>query len=267
MSRRISLSRLFRPSVPSCLLCGRDAAAASSSVTPPVVHPEACAILRCLCRTCAASIPWITAPVCRICGRSEACPDCPRRTQRHVAFCRSAVRYNDRMREWLALYKFRGSEKLAPLFAAMLAYAYERMAREAGNSAFHAITAVPLASARLEERGFNQAEQLARQLAQWFQIPYVSLLGRTRHTRKQSQKDRRSRLQDMQGMFALAAPRQLQGLQSRHAQPLRILLVDDIYTTGSTINECAKALRSPGSHSGIAASATPIVYGLLWARS
>lgn len=270
MNGSISLSRWFRPALPTCLICGRDVDSPQRypAVLPPVRHPEAQAILRSVCRSCSDMIPWIAMPVCRICGRPEVCPDCPRRERRHAAFCRSAVRYDDKMRDLLARYKYRGSEKLAPLMAAMLAFAYERIARETAGCRLHAITAVPLARERLEERSFNQAEQMARRIAEWYGVPYIPLLQRARHTEKQSLKNRRSRLQDMKGNFTLANPKQLQALKSQHPLPLRILLADDIYTTGSTMNECAAALRNNGSISDNApVSAPPTIYGLLWARS
>ena len=187
--------------------------------------------------------------------------------RRHVACCRSAVRYDERMRELLARYKYRGSEKLAPLMAAMLAFAYEQLVRAAPTCAPHAITAVPLARERQEERGFNQAEQMARTVAAWYGIPYVPLLQRSRHTQKQSLKNRRSRLQDMKGAFTLTSIQRLQALRSHQPQPLRILLADDIYTTGSTMNECAATLQTSGSVDRGDPSRDPVVYGMLWARS
>ena len=269
MTPSFALSRWFRPSFARCLICDRDAGSPQRHHTaPPVRHPEAQAILRSLCRSCSEAIPWIAAPVCRICGRPEVCPDCPRRVRRHVVFCRSAVRYDSNMRELLARYKYRGSEKLAPLMAAMLAFAYERVVRETAGHGFHAITSVPLARERLEERGFNQAEQMARRIAEWYGISYVPLLQRNRHTEKQSLKNRRRRLQDMKGNFMLARPEQLQALKSQHPGPLRLLLVDDIYTTGSTMNECAAAVCRDGAifnNSSILAPTT--IHGLLWARS
>jgi len=272
-----TLSRWFRPAFLVCLICGREASSSQrgNRVSPPVRHPEAQAILRRLCRSCSEAIPWIAAPVCRICGRPEACPDCPRRLQRHIVFSRSAVRYDDKMRDLLARYKYNGSEKLTPLMSAMLACAYERIARELGGSGPHAISSVPLARERLEERGFNQAEQMARTVAAWYGIPYAPLLKRDRHTQRQSLKNRSSRLRDLRGIFTLADREGLQAIQSRHPQPLRILLADDIYTTGSTMNESASALRIPiYAEDGAAAqrlhrplSPSPSIYGLAWARS
>jgi len=263
-----SLSRWFRPDFPTCLICDRDTGSGQPSRLPlPVRHPEAQAILRRICRSCRESIPWITAPVCRICGRPEVCPDCPRRLQRHVAFSRSAVRYDDKMREWLASYKYRGSERLVPLMSAILAFAYERISRETAGSAVHAITSVPLARERLEERGFNQAEQMARTVAAWYGIPYLPLLRRNRHTEKMSLKNRRGRLHDLNGSFTPIHSEQLQELKSRHPQPLRILLADDIYTTGSTLNECASAIRAAADSKDWGALPAPVICGMTWARS
>ncbi len=272
-----TFSRWFRPAFPVCLICGRDAGSPQrgNRVSPPVRHPEAQAILLRLCRFCSEAIPWIVAPVCRICGRPEACPDCPRRLQRHVVFSRSGVRYDDKMSELLARYKYNGSEKLTPLMSAMLACAYERIARELGGNGPHAITSVPLARERLEERGFNQAEQMARTVAAWYGILYAPLLKRDRHTQRQSLKNRSSRLRDLRGIFTLADRECLQAIQSRHPQPLRILLADDIYTTGSTMHESASALRNTNQIEELEAaqppcgplSPGPSIYGLTWARS
>jgi competence protein ComFC len=231
----------------------------------PVRHPGPREVLSTLCKGCRESIPWITASLCRVCGRPEVCGDCERLVTRHYERSRSAVRYDAKMKEVLALYKYRGSEKLEPVLAAMLAFSYEQLQRE---FIFHGIdlgigqpivTAVPLARERLEDRGFNQAERMAVRLANWYGLVYDPLLSRLFHTEKQSLKDRRSRTTDMRGIFTLTSPTSRIGEEVRPT----ILLVDDIYTTGSTINECARILKQGLSRS----SHSPHVYGVLWARS
>ncbi|MEK4981485.1 ComF family protein [Bacillus sp. FSL K6-6540] len=142
----------------------------------------------------------------------------------------------------------------------------------------HAVTSVPVSQERLRERGFNQAEVLAMGLAASIKTPYVPLLERNRHTDKQSFKSRMDRLKDMEGVFGALqhAPEVLRSISKRGAAnigspeeilpimgPLRILLVDDIYTTGSTINACAQVLRGYESFLEM-----PIeIYSLTWARS
>ena len=268
----LPLARWLRPERPPCLICGRDCVPVAGPV--PVRHPEARAALMRLCEHCRAAIPWIAKPACPICGRPESCPDCLRRAVRSLVFTRCAVRYDARMKDWLARYKYRGSERLERLMAAMLAFAYERICAElaacarSGKPSFHFVTAVPLAGRRLKERGFNQAERMAAVLADWYGMPYVPALRRNRHTGKQSLKTRRRRLIDLQGTFSAAwDPSALRSLIGRSGGPVRILLADDVYTTGSTLNECAKTLREAlCAANGLSIEAVEI-YGMIWARS
>lgn len=243
------ISQWFAVSQHACPMCGQHSRD-HSPLLLPVRHSDPRRILQSLCRTCRSAIPWITHPLCLVCGRAETCGDCARRKVRHYESCRCAVRYDDTMRDWLARYKYRGNERLAPVLAAMLAYAFE--SRFASLS-FDAITSVPLSPERLRERGFNQAERLAIQLADWYSIPYVPLLSRIRHTEKQSLKSRRSRVVDMRGIFA-----SMNGTIDFSLSSANLLLLDDVYTTGSTINECARIIRGayPSSR----------VYGMAWAR-
>lgn len=268
---RFSISRWLEPRQGKCPICGRRSAADEAAVQP-VRQPEAASVLRRLCPACASSIPWIRKPACRVCGRPIACPDCPRRTDRRLTFSRAAVRYDPRMKELLALYKYRGSERLEEVMAAMLSFGYERILPELGlapgaSSAFQAVTAVPLADERLEERGFNQAERIAAMLAGWYGLSYRPLLRRNRHTEKQSLKTRRSRMRDMRGNFSPTL--ELDELKRRIApdQPVRILLVDDVYTTGSTLEECARVLRTMAGGVPDSRDSRVEVYGLVWARS
>lgn len=130
-------------------------------------------------------------------------------------------------------------------------------------------TFVPVSGERLEERGFNQAERLAAALGARYRTPVVPLLERARHTAKQSFKTRAERLRDTSTLFRAlpAAPSLLQhwGRPSsfsprRICRPLRILIVDDIYTTGGTLQDCARALEE-------AAPGELELYALTWARS
>ncbi|MNZ85878.1 DNA utilization protein GntX [compost metagenome] len=118
------------------------------------------------------------------------------------------------------------------------------------------------------ERGFNQAERLADVLSRCRKIPQLPLLIRTHHTGKQSFKSRAERLADMKHAFAEnpAVTAQFADWMKREVplnRPVRIIIVDDIYTTGSTIRACAEIIQQMGSDYGY----TVEVYSLTWARS
>lgn len=271
---------LLAPSVPQCLTCGKRGR--SSAQLPGI------------CRGCAESIPWIRFPRCLKCGRHVGCPDCTRSGESSPMVCnRSAVAYTSVMREWLGKYKYRGHEKYAPLLGLMLdrAYLTLKMEREGQsallspkpsidtlfrkrnhtyNSAWKAdlLVPVPVSESRLMERGFNQAERLADVLSQLRGIPQLPLLIRTHHTGKQSFKSRAERITDMKHAFAEneVAKEQFIDWLDRVAiltRPLRIVIIDDIYTTGSTIRACAEIVQQITKDLGYEAE----IYSLTWARS
>lgn len=280
------LQELLKPPVEHCLTCGSRAVLNAG--------------LPGICSRCAQRIPWIARIRCTCCGRPVGCPDCSRfnRVTRAFVCNRSAVAYTAGMKEWISWYKYRGEEAYEPLLAAMLGRAYHAMQSEltlrtrtsfpAAAGSFSAfgwmrnrhkkdrwqadlITCVPVSEARLTERGFNQAERLAVLLAASSHVPFCTLLVRNRDTGKQSFKSRSERNESMKSAFS-AFPgtrvRLLEVMERRKStltinDPLRILLVDDIYTTGSTLEACSRVLRSEAGAIGMNIE----VYGLTWARS
>lgn len=215
-----------------------------------------------LCHSCYTRIPWIREVLCPICGRGDPCYDCQRRKHAHFKQSRSAVRYDETMKELLARYKYRGDEKLKSLIGHMLVHALRLL--QLDNASMHVtsaliqevITFVPVSERRMEERGFNQAEQMAIELGRRVGIPVVPLLNRSKHTDKQSFKKRSERLDDLAHVFELGVG-YLDRLKSHSADTYVIYLVDDVYTTGSTMNQCAKVLVE---------SLPASVFGVTWAR-
>jgi competence protein ComFC len=215
-----------------------------------------------LCRSCYIRIPWIRTALCAICGRGEVCYDCQRRKHAYFSKSRSAVRYDETMKELLARYKYRGDERLKSAIGLMLVHAYHLLKDEMREHSIDLattkklITFVPVSERRLMERGFNQAEQMAIELGRKVGLPVVPLLNRSKHTDKQSFKSRSERLDDLVHVFEINEIL-LKQLTSCQAASYVIYIVDDVYTTGSTMNQCAKVLgeRLPVQ-----------VYGITWAR-
>jgi len=112
---------------------------------------------------------------------------------------------------------------------------------------FDFIVPVPLHPTRKRERGFNQAELLARALNRATGIRLHRALQRTRYTTTQTQFDRAERMENLKGAFRLR--------RGSNVQDLRVLLVDDVLTTGSTLSECASVLKAAGAVSVHAATA------------
>jgi ComF family protein len=133
-----------------------------------------------------------------------------------------------------------------PDLARPLGHLLRRAAREAGVRA-DVVVPVPLHPARLAERGYNQAALLGAAAAQELSAPLAArALARTRHTAQQARLDRASRLTNMVGAFRVRAPEEVRGR--------RVVLVDDVATTGTTLGACGDALREAG-----AASVTALV--------
>jgi competence protein ComFC len=240
------------PRAERCLWCeGRIEGALSSTA------------LAAVCARCRADVPWIETPACSSCGRAEDCPDCVRREISYVTVNRAAVKYTPFMKEWLARYKYRGSQRLEPLFAEMAALAYGKLAADwgaEGNKVRTVLTFVPLSERRLEERGFNQAEAMANGISRRWGIPVWSILTRVRHTEKQSYKSRRERLESLEHAFAATGEGVATIRSILETEKVRLVIVDDVYTTGSTLQQCGEVLSHAFGSSRID------LYGVTWAR-
>ena len=112
---------------------------------------------------------------------------------------------------------------------------------------FDVIAPVPLHPARQRERGFNQAELLAELLAARINVPLKRLLERSRYTTTQTAFDRAERMKNLRDAFHLR--------KKADVRRLRVLLIDDVLTTGSTLSECARVLKRAGASSVYAATA------------
>ena len=216
-----ALAELLFPA--RCLGCG----AQLGSSRPPL-----------LCRNCRAGILLISRPFCPCCGAPGAAQRCRNCQQHPFAFdrARSLAAYQEPIRSLIHQLKFNG--KLAGLSS------FAALAKEANAAAlFHEpdlILPVPLHISRLRWRGFNQSLLLAKAcFPAWNKKMQPDLLQRHRATVPQTRLDGTKRRSNLAGAFSLREPKAVKGR--------RILLVDDVHTTGSTLHECAKVLREAGA--------------------
>lgn len=255
------LYQMLGPPGSPCLTCGTRAVLSSR-------YPG-------ICPRCVQQIPWIRSIRCHRCGRGVGCPDCVRAHMQNRSFVcnRSAVQYNDLMKDWISLYKFRGHERYATLLTALLIQAFQAMSDEL-TSIFEketreppwrpdAVTYVPVSGERLAERGFNQAERLATGLATAARLPCVDLLQRQINTGKQSFKSRAERFETMKHAFSIKPDGFDFSLLRNYNKPFKLLLIDDIYTTGSTLDACGHVIL----HAANNVSVPVEIYTLTLARS
>lgn len=149
-----------------------------------------------------------------------------------VSYYISGYYYNEQLKQLIHRYKFGSEYALSDLFSKML---YDRIKDISELYNFDFITSVPISRKRLLTRGFNQAELIARKVSEMLDIPYVNCIHKCRHTVAQSILKKRKRADNIRGAFLADYER---------VSEKKILLVDDIITTGSTMNECAVELFS-----------------------
>ena len=221
--------------------------------------PPACALCRRatqpgpLCPGCSHRLPWVPEGLCPRCeerppGEAGACGRCRRRSRRLRA-CRAGAFYEGEAEELVRRFKYpepglRGLDPgPAAACAELVRRAAERAARDLGT--VDRVIPVPLHRRRLADRGMNPAAELARAAARHLGRPADPVaLERVRDTPSQTGLARTARIANVRGAF-----------RARRRVPARILLVDDVVTTGATLEAAAAALRGAGARAIAAACA------------
>jgi ComF family protein len=215
-----------------------------------------------VCGECLSSFPRVAGMVCEVCGRPMPgltgepeqpllCPACLNRT---YAFdrARSFALYEEATVRAILLLKFEQIEPLGAWFAERLA---ELVSAEGDRLAADVVVPVPLHRERERERGYNQAALLSKPLAKRLRLPHQAvLLVRTRARPDKQVLSFEERWESVRGAFATRPGSQVDNL--------RVLLVDDVLTTGATLDACAQALRQAGAKSVIGLTAARAVRNL-----
>lgn len=195
-------------------------------------YPEA------LCEPCARALPRIRAPFCRRCGvpfpdfwKVRICPEC-RQVKLPLTRLRACFLYEALVRQMIRDAKYRRGARNLRFFAAEMYL----LSRSEFPSGIGAIVPVPLHKQRQWERTYNQSELMARDLARWWGVPLWKGLKRIRRTPAQSGLSGRARRRNLREAFAVTPG----------STPQSVLLVDDVVTTGATLETCARVLRRSG---------------------
>lgn len=250
---RHGLESLWRLAYPEqCVVCGRVLGLEERHVCPP----------------CRAGLPWIGPDACPRCGEvvgphSATEGGCAACRGRPFAFTRAAApfRYDGVVRDLLLEFKLGRKSSLAYVLGDFLC---DYLAEGGLSQAVDLIVPVPLHWWRRAQRGFNQARLLALEIARRFKLPVArGVLVRRRATVSQTQFSGLRRTSNVRGAFAVRvasangsvlrrAVARLRGAVDLLGQ--RVLLVDDILTTGSTADECARVLREAGAREVVVAT-------------
>lgn len=210
------LQTLFPDDV-KCIVCGRE------------MRPSRYG----LCDSCKLDL---NQNYCLRCGRHKVgigdyCDECSRSVL-YFDEARSAVSYDGNAKSLVRRLKYGNAEYLAKYLSR---YLLDLLL--VSDWTADCITFVPMHKSRRAKRGYNQAELLASDLAEWVDIPCVPLLQKTVKTVNQARLSRDERMENLKDTFA----------PTDETVPEHVILVDDVMTTGSTVNECARVLKNAGA--------------------
>jgi ComF family protein len=217
---------------PTCEICSE-----------PLIHGRA------LCDTCAADLPRLLEPFCNRCGEMFdgaidgpfTCPNC-KGLKFSFEFARPALVRDERTLDLIHRLKYKREIHLARELGILAVEAFADPRFETALKERWPLIPVPIHRKRQRHRHFNQAGEISLTLAKLTGLPVLKALERTRETITQTRLSRRERMENLRSAFAI----------TRHGQrwlescPHGAIIVDDVLTTGSTVNECSKTLRKAG---------------------
>ncbi len=201
-----------------------------------------------LCRSCLDEINFIVKPYCAKCGHpleyadenadKMLCGRCLSRQRSPFRLSRSAFAYDEASKNLILNFKFKDKTENAKLLAQMMWVG----GRDIFAAGADVIVPVPLHYTRLLSRRYNQSALLGRELAKLSGLPCdVLSLVRHKKTRPQVELSGSARQMNVRNVFSVKRPQNIKGK--------RVILIDDVLTTGATLRECAKALKRAGAKS------------------
>ena len=213
-----------------------------------------------LCPACLRAIRPIGARACSLCGlplpetvpvpEGFLCGEC-RTTRRYFRRALSAFVYDGPARELVHMFKYSGRSYLARFFAVAIAEAVEGRVDITGTEL---VVPVPLHRSRRRKRGYNQADEIGRRLARLLGLRAERrALERVRRTASQVGKTREGRRANVRGSFRV--------VDRRLVRKRSIFLVDDVFTTGATVDECSKVLLRAGASRVVVLTAARDILG------
>lgn len=193
-----------------------------------------------VCPQCLESIEKLSTSLCTECGKltdlSTYCPNCRRKLETNLAGIYICARYDaGPIREIIYGLKYQGYLDIVPVIGELIV---ERI-RDNLPKGELVVVPVPLHPRKKAIRGFNQAELIARYVSKRLDLKGGNALVRIKNTRSQVEFNRAKRLANMEGAFRCEDRGLVQGKI--------VLLVDDVVTTGATLNDCARALKEAGA--------------------
>lgn len=198
----------------NCLVCGQE-----GTVVCTACLPKAASAKRSSCFMCnKLTVGW------------RVCDACRRKTQVRGVFV--ASHYEGHVKTMVRMLKYKQAAAVSKTLATLLVPVIDL------GVGIDVVTAVPASSKRFRQRGYNQAKLIGRALAKQLQLPFVESLGRSGHAR-QVGTSRQQRLKQ--------ATDTMYGLGNLRLKDQRVLVVDDVVTTGATMMEAGRALKSAGA--------------------
>lgn len=198
-----------------------------------------------ICDECAGRLHYIREPKCKKCGKPfetaeegdgirEYCGDCAGGGHSYESGM-AVFQYSDEIKESIYRFKYHNQRTYAGFYGKAMALRYGEMIQRLG---IQILIPVPISRQKKVRRGYNQAELMALALGRELQIPVDShMLIRSRDTIPQKELNNRERRNNLKNAFKIT---------QNSIEYKKILLVDDIYTTGSTIDACAEVLKRAG---------------------
>lgn len=198
-----------------------------------------------VCKECELKLPYVGSCRCYRCGkeleneRQECCFDCLKHLERKALYFEQGLaplKYNSVMRRSMEKLKYANKREYAEFFADSIISVYGEVIR-----AWEAelLIPVPIHRQRMLKRGYNQAALIAKHLNKYLKLELrEDILIRIKNTKVQNKLNDKDRRKNVTGAFCIA---------ENVVQQKKVILVDDIYTTGSTVNSCAKVLKAAGA--------------------
>jgi competence protein ComFC len=192
-----------------------------------------------LCNTCFKALPFVLTPDCPACGSEndgifDVCPKCLKEEKRPWKKAVAIMRMEGTGQELIHRFKYGNETSIARIMGELSADKIQKKKID-----FDCIVPVPLHWTRRLTRGYNQTELFASIIAKQTKKPLTKLLKRVKYTKKQASLERKKRLKNLDGAFAVRKP--------KNCENRKILLVDDVMTTGTTLSIAAAALLKAGA--------------------